>query len=64
MRTGILALNTPDGNTLVAWKKEGQLGWQLYDAAGRPSGRPGSTTNPGKGVAGVVDKDGQFILFR
>jgi hypothetical protein len=64
MRTGILALNAPDGITLIAWKKDNQLGWQLYDATGRPTGRSGSTMNPGKGAAGVVDMDGHFILFR
>ena len=41
MRTGMLALSAPDGSTLVAWKKDDQTGWQLYDAEGRPSGAPG-----------------------
>jgi hypothetical protein len=27
MRTGVLALSGPDGSTLVAWKKDNQLGW-------------------------------------
>jgi hypothetical protein len=64
MRTGIIALSAPDGGTLVAWKKDEQLGWQLYDAGGGPSGPPGSVRSPGNGVAGVVGKDGRFILFR
>lgn len=64
MRTGILALNGPDGGTLVAWKKDGLTGWQLYDAEGHPSGPPGSAKSPGNGVAGVVGKDGRFVLFR
>ena len=64
MRTGILALSGPDGGTLVAWKKDGVTGWQLYDAEGRPSGSPGSAKSPGNGVAGVVGKDGRFVLFR
>lgn len=64
MRTGALVLNAPDGSTLTAWKKDGQLGWQLYDTDGQPSGRPGAAASPGNGVAGVVSKDGEFILFR
>jgi hypothetical protein len=64
MRTGTLALNAPDGSTLVVWKKENKLGWQLYDAAGQVTGRPGSAQSAGAGAAGVVDKDGRFILIR
>jgi hypothetical protein len=64
MRTGILALAAPAGETLIAWKKEGQLGWQLYDKSGRPSGKPGSATSGGNGAAGVVDKSGNFLLIR
>jgi len=63
-RTGILTLSAADGSTLVAWKKETQMGWQLYDHRGRPSGLPGSASSAGKGVAGVVTKDGQFVLFQ
>jgi hypothetical protein len=63
-RTGILGLSGSDGSTLVAWKKDDKLGWQLYDAKGQPVGSPGSTTSAGNGIAGVVDKDGRFILFR
>jgi hypothetical protein len=64
MRTGMLALSAPDGRTLIAWKKDDHLGWQLYDAQGRPSGSPGSAGSTGNGVAGVVDTDGEFILYR
>jgi hypothetical protein len=64
MRTGILALSSPDGGTLVAWKKDGVAGWQLYDTEGRPTGAPGSAKSRGDGVAGVVGKDGRFVLFR
>jgi len=46
MRSGIIALSAPDGSTLVAWKKDEQLGWQLYDAKGRPTGSPGSAPVP------------------
>jgi hypothetical protein len=64
MRTGIIGLGGPNGKTLVAWKKDGLMGWQLYDAEGQPSGPPGSAKSAGNGVAGVVGKDGRFILFR
>jgi hypothetical protein len=63
-RTGMIALSGPDGSTLVAWTKENQLGWQLYDANGRPSGSPGFAKSSGNGVAGVVDKEGHFFLFQ
>jgi hypothetical protein len=64
MRTGLLALSAPDGSTLVAWKKDNQLAWQIYDVDGRPSGAPGTAESRGNGAAGVVDKNGRFILFR
>ena len=64
MRTGVLALTANDGNTLVAWKKDGQTTWQLFDADGSPSGSTGSVESRGNGLAGVVGKDGRFILFR
>jgi hypothetical protein len=64
IRTGMLALSAPDGSTLVAWTKDSHLGWQLYDAQSQPVGSPASVRSAGNGVAGVVDKDGQFILFR
>jgi hypothetical protein len=63
MRTGMLALTAPDGSTLVAWKKDGRTWWQLYGPDGRPSGPAGSAASPGNGVAGVVGRDGRFILF-
>jgi hypothetical protein len=63
-RTGVNTLSAPDGSTLVAWVKDNRLGWQLYDATGRPSGSPGSARSSGNGVAGVVDKEGHFILFQ
>ena len=64
MRTGILALAAADGSTLVAWSKDSQVGWQLYDAKGVPVGSPGSVESRGNGVAGALGKDGRFILFR
>jgi hypothetical protein len=64
MRNGMLALNGPKGRTLVAWRQDDSVKWQLYDAKGQPSGSVGSAKSGGTGVAGVVDKDGHFILFR
>jgi hypothetical protein len=64
MRTGVLVLSAPDGSTLVAWKKDDQLAWQLYKSDGRPSGAAGTARSPGHGAAGVVSQDGRFILFR
>jgi hypothetical protein len=64
MRTGALALDAYDGSTLVVWKKDNRLGWQLYDKDSRPSGQRGSVDSPGAGTAGVVDKDGKFVLIR
>jgi hypothetical protein len=48
----------------VAWKKDNQLGWQLYDDRSRTSGAPGSARSAGNGVAGVLGKNGELILFR
>lgn len=63
MRTGVLALSAADGVTLIAWKNRDVLGWQLYDAQGEPTGKPGSTDSAGNGAAGVVTRDGRFVLF-
>ncbi|HZN33445.1 MAG TPA: hypothetical protein VFB80_06475 [Pirellulaceae bacterium] len=63
MRSGVLTLTDTSGNTLVAWKKAEQLGWQLYDAQGRASGKTASAKSRGSGAAGVVSKDGRFLLF-
>ena len=64
MRTGMLALDAPKGSTLVAWRQDDSVKWQHYDAKGQPSGSVGSVRSAGTGVAGVVGKSGQFILFR
>ncbi|HEV3339951.1 MAG TPA: sialidase family protein [Pirellulales bacterium] len=64
MRTGLVTLSDREGNTLVAWKKDGTLGWQLYDKRGRPKGNAGSTPSPGSGASGVVTNDDRFVLFR
>src|SRR4029077_8516375 len=42
MRSGVVALSDPEGRSLVAWKHEDELGWQIYDREGRPQGAPGS----------------------
>ena len=64
MRTGLLALEAPDGQTLVAWKHQGQLSWQLYSSDGHPQDAPHSVASAGPGTAGVVDKTGKFVLFQ
>ena len=63
MRTGLLALTAADGATLVAWKNNEVLGWQLYDAESKPMGNPGSAPSAGNGAAGVALPDGRFLLF-
>ena len=63
MRNGLLALSASDGVTLVAWKNKEVLGWQRYDAKGQRLGEPGSAPSPGSGAAGVVLRDGRFLLF-
>ena len=64
MRTGMVALSATDGGTLVAWKKDGQLSWQLYDQRSRPSGSLANAKSAGSGAAGVRTKNGDFVLFR
>jgi hypothetical protein len=64
MRTGMAALDAPNGSTLIAWRQDDSVKWQLYDAKGQPSGSVGSAHSAGTGVAGVVGRSGQFILFR
>ncbi len=62
MRTGVVAMAAADGTTLIAWKNNDTLGWQMYDPQGSPRGKPGSARSPGNGAAGVVLKDGNFVL--
>jgi hypothetical protein len=64
MRNGMLTLNAPKGSTLVAWRQDDCVKWQLYDAKGQPAGSVGSARSAGTGVAGVVDKRGHFSVFR
>ena len=64
MRTGMLTLSAPDGSTLVAWKNNDQIGWQLYDRRRSCFRATRFREESGAGVAGVVDKEGRFVLFR
>jgi hypothetical protein len=63
MRTGLVALSGTDGRSLIAWKLNGELHWQIYNAAGIPQGAPESAPSAGKGAAGITDQRGHFILF-
>ena len=63
MRNSLLALSAPGGATLIAWKNKDVLGWQLYDAKGQVKGDPGSVESFGSGAAGVVSRDGKYLLF-
>jgi hypothetical protein len=63
MRNGLVALSASDGATLIAWKNKELLGWQVYDVKGQPQGEPGSANSPGGGAAGVVLRDGRFLVF-
>jgi hypothetical protein len=64
MRTGLIALEAPDGRSLIAWNHQGQLSWQQYSPEGQPEGSPRSVPTTGNGVAGVVSRSGKFILFQ
>ncbi len=63
MRSGLVALSGAEGRVLIAWKRNGELTWQLYDAQGIPQGAPESVPSGGKGAAGVTGRRGHFILF-
>jgi hypothetical protein len=64
VRTGLIALEAPDHEVLVAWKDKDQLHWQLYGRDSRPEADPGSSPSSGKATAGLVDGGGKFVLFR
>jgi len=36
MRSAVIALSAPGGESLVAWKHVDEVGWQIYDQQGRP----------------------------
>jgi len=63
MHSGLVALSGLDGRILIAWKRYGELSWQLYNAEGIPQSAPESVASAGKGAAGVTDRNGHFILF-
>lgn len=63
MRTGLVALSAPDGATLIVWKNQDTLGWQLYDAKGEANGSAGSEPSPSTGAAAVALPDGHFMVF-
>ena len=63
MRTGVTALTAADGATLIAWKNNDTLGWQLYDAKGQAQGSAGSAPSAGSGAAGVTLANGKFVLI-
>jgi hypothetical protein len=63
MRTGVLALGAKDGATLVAWKNNHTLGWQLYSPDGTAVGKTGSAPSSGNGAAGVTLPNGNFLLL-
>ncbi len=64
MHEDVLALGGPTGESLIAWKHGGMLNWQLFNAAGRPTGLGGSIEGAGKWAAGVGRADGHFVLFQ
>ncbi len=64
MHTGMLGMSGADGTIVVAWKKDDQLNWQLFDSKGKSKGPPDSVRSPGTGVAGVVSNAGRFVLFK
>jgi hypothetical protein len=63
MRTGLVALSGTDGTTLIGWKRDGELSWQLYNSQGVAEGAVKSVPSVGKGAAGITDQLGKFILF-
>jgi hypothetical protein len=63
MRTGVIALGAKDGATLVAWKNNHALGWQLYGADGGALGESGFAPSFGNNAAGVTLPNGSFLLF-
>ncbi len=63
MHGGLVALDGHNGSMLIAWKRNGELSWQLYNPEGIPQGAPESVASAGKGAAGVTDRKGHFILF-
>lgn len=63
MRTGVVALSAKDGTTLITWRQQDEIAWQLYDEHGAAQGSPGSVKSPGKGAAAILDLSGHFLIF-
>jgi len=63
MRSQPLALTNAAGMTLIGWRQQGQLMWQVYDNQNKPIGAKGSAQGVSPAAAGVVDKAGRFIIF-
>jgi hypothetical protein len=63
MRTGVSAVNAVDGTTVVTWKNNQVLGWQVYNGKGERQGEPGSMASAGNGAAAVALADGTFLVF-
>jgi hypothetical protein len=63
MRTHLVAVAAGDGASLVAWKKDNVLGWQVYDAEGHAVGKSESADSSGNGAAVVALPNGNFLVF-
>ena len=64
MRTGLLALEAPNGHVLVGWNNNSMLGWQEYDEKSLGLGLPGSAKTTGTGMAAFVDARGNFVIVK
>jgi hypothetical protein len=62
MRTGLMALEAPNGHVLVAWNNNNTLGWQEYDETSLGVGAPGSAKTSGNGLAMFSVKDGFVVV--
>ena len=57
-------VSASDGVTVVGWKNDTMLEWQLFGVKDEPYGMRGSAVAAtGDRPAGVVAKDGTFLLF-
>lgn len=56
-----LALQRPDGATLIAWVEGEDLKWSVRDSRGKSLGS-GDLPGPRSRPAGFVDPEGQFVL--
>ncbi|MGK0186580.1 MAG: hypothetical protein ACI9R3_002363 [Verrucomicrobiales bacterium] len=59
-----VVLTTAEGTSLVAWKNDNQLEWQIFDSSNALVGKRGSHVSENSDrPAGVVTKSGKFVLF-